>query len=571
MSSQPTDRLKAYENTVKIENALRQVKNRDGGDGTQDPTVYIDEQGEKFITTERAMKHVQPPCFTIPADNEVFDENMKPNYVFLMNHFKREGRLSAYQLTTILEQATEILEKEPNLLQIPCPATVVGDIHGQFYDLCKLFEMCGDPAKTQYIFLGDYVDRGDYSIEVLILLYAMKINFPQSFWMLRGNHESKRMTDYFTFKRECEVKYSKDIYRESMNSFKALPLCAVLNEQFFCCHGGISKELVRVTDINSINRFRYDFPSKGLYCDIMWADPSPDYDTEEFDTDEPSTYFRDNYERHCSYYFSHKAACRFLENNNLLSIIRAHQAQDAGYRMYRKNDSTGFPSVITLFSAPNYCGTYRNKAAALVYDGSTFNIKQFVSSPTPYHLPDFKDVFEWSIPFVSEKVVDILLSVLNICTDDELVEKTPLARDVVKSLEDVPEAITVSQMDQNIVTTTSGQKLTPGEVRASLRKKLLSIGRMSRMFTILREEAEKVEHLRSAAGGILPKGILVDGREELHNRLKSFSEARQADLMNEGLPPSEEEMEELEKVKREKLQKYIDEGEMDLDDEDLSL
>ncbi|GME94515.1 unnamed protein product [Ambrosiozyma monospora] len=207
MSNNPLQAFKAQQNSEKIENALLHVKHRDQDDPLGNPTIFIDDNGDKFSTTARALPSVEPPVSKIPSDEEVFGDNNIPNYKFLMQHFKKEGRLSEFQISLIVSLATEILEEEANLIHVSCPATVVGDIHGQYYDLCKLLDMCGDPAKTQYLFLGDYVDRGDYSIEVLILLYAIKINFPTSFWLLRGNHESKRMTDYFTFKRECQVKY----------------------------------------------------------------------------------------------------------------------------------------------------------------------------------------------------------------------------------------------------------------------------------------------------------------------------------------------------------------------------
>ncbi|KAG7882901.1 hypothetical protein KL905_001603 [Ogataea polymorpha] len=176
----PLQNLKAHENSVKIENALRHVKKRDEAPAPGDPTVYVDEQGETFITTDRIVKTISPPSFRIPADSEVFPDGKNPDYKFLMHHFKQEGRLSEHQLTYILQESAAIFEQEPNMLKVPCPATVVGDIHGQYYDLCKMLNMCGDPAKTQYLFLGDYVDRGDYSMECLILLLAMKINFPKS-------------------------------------------------------------------------------------------------------------------------------------------------------------------------------------------------------------------------------------------------------------------------------------------------------------------------------------------------------------------------------------------------------
>jgi hypothetical protein len=150
-------------------------------------------------------------------------------------------------------------------------------------------------------------------------------------------------------------------------------------------------------------------------CDILWADP-----LEEFGQEKTNDFFVHNHVRGCSYFFSYPAACAFLEKNNLLSIIRAHEAQDAGYRMYRKTRTTGFPSVMTIFSAPNYLDVYNNKAAVLKYENNVMNIRQFSKilairsvfdwaltstdcTPHPYWLPNFMDVFTWSLPFVGEK------------------------------------------------------------------------------------------------------------------------------------------------------------------------
>jgi serine/threonine-protein phosphatase 2B catalytic subunit len=133
-------------------------------------------------------------------------------------------------------------------------------------------------------------------------------------------------------------------------------------------------------------------------CDILWADP-----LEEFGQEKTNDFFIHNHVRGCSYFFSYPAACAFLEKNNLLSIIRAHEAQDAGYRMYRKTRTTGFPSVMTIFSAPNYLDVYNNKAAVLKYENNVMNIRQFNCTPHPYWLPNFMDVFTWSLPFVGEK------------------------------------------------------------------------------------------------------------------------------------------------------------------------
>jgi serine/threonine-protein phosphatase 2B catalytic subunit len=585
---------------IKVENALKKLNARNLEDDKTKPieniSTYINDDGKEYNTKDRIIKTVQQPVSKIPTDEELFKTKDIPDYKFLLQHFKREGKLTEEQTLKIVKLATNIMMVEPNLLKIDVPASVVGDIHGQFYDLLGMFELCGDPKDTQYLFLGDYVDRGDRSIEVLLLLYAMKINFPNKFWLLRGNHETKRMTSYFTYKKECIQRYSEKLYNASLDSFKALPLCAVLNDQFFCIHAGISSKLWDLEDINKINRFKEDFPSKGLLCDLMWSDPSEKFDEEQIKEEDIDSYYTFNSERHCSEFYSYKAIETFLNHNDLLSVVRGHQPQDSGYRIYKVNEVTNFPSLITIFSAPNYCGTYDNMAAVLVYDGESFNIKQYDSSPAPYFLPDQMNLFEWSLPFVCEKVVEILSAVLNICTEDELNEdeillnKKDIAiiensdKNIIKINEEslkikanpkdiksneitekIKDQIKIStkevigEMEDNdtdtdnndifedaleadangnpIKTIIKGTLLT-GD---TMRKKILMVGRMSRLLTMLREEAEKVDEIKILNNGFLPKQILLDGREELHKRLKDFKEARAVDIENEGLPPTKEE------------------------------
>ena len=256
-------------------------------------------------------------------------------------------------------------------------------------------------------------------------------------------------------------------------------------------------------------------------CDILWADP-----LEEFGQEKTSEFFVHNHVRGCSYFFSYPAACAFLEKNNLLSIIRAHEAQDAGYRMYRKTRTTGFPSVMTIFSAPNYLDVYNNKAAVLKYENNVMNIRQFNCTPHPYWLPNFMDVFTWSLPFVGEKITDMLIAILNTCSKEELEDDTPSIS------EPSSPPLAMANMDQD----------STEFKRRAIKNKILAIGRLSRVFQVLREESERVTELKTASGGRLPAGTLMLGAEGIKQAIHNFEDARKVDLQNERLPPTHEEV-----------------------------
>ncbi|KAG6809694.1 3',5'-cyclic-nucleotide phosphodiesterase (PDEase) (3':5'-CNP) [Tricholoma furcatifolium] len=501
--------------STQVERAIEQIQVKQPIP-TIDWTQHTLEDGTVVSTQERVIKDVQAPAMQIPTIEQFFHrqglDRTKPDIAFLKNHFYREGRLSEEQALWILDRGTELLKKEPNVLSVDAPITVCGDIHGQYYDLMKLFEVGGSPADTRYLFLGDYVDRGYFSIECVLYLWSLKIWYPDTLFLLRGNHECRHLTDYFTFKLECpgKHKYSERVYDTCMESFCSLPLAAVMNKQFLCIHGGLSPELNTLDDIRAIDRFR-EPPTHGLMCDILWADP-----VEDFGTEKTTESFVHNHVRGCSYFFTYQAACQFLERNNLLSIIRAHEAQDAGYRMYRKTKTTGFPSVMTIFSAPNYLDVYNNKAAVLKYESNVMNIRQFNCTPHPYWLPNFMDVFTWSLPFVGEKITDMLVAVLNTCTKEELEESDD-------------EATLVSPVS------TSQESV---ERRKVIKNKIMAVGRMARVFALLREESEKVSELKSVSGSNkLPYGTLASGTEGIREAIQGFDDARKSDIENERLPP----------------------------------
>lgn len=504
--------------------------------------VNIEKEGEKPAdgkqsTTGRIIGSVPLPPAKRLTITELFDENNKPRTNILKEHLKQEGRLSEECAIKIIKDGAEILRAEETMLAVDAPVTVCGDVHGQFFDLLKLFEVGGPPGdpssggNTRYLFLGDYVDRGYYSIECVLYLWALKICHPKAIYLLRGNHECRHLTEYFTFKQECKIKYTDEIYDACMNAFDCLPLAALMNGQFLCVHGGLSPEIQKLDDIRNLDRFK-EPPAFGPMCDLLWADPLEDFGKESSGCER----FSHNSVRGCSYFYSFAAVCDFLQNNNLLSMIRAHEAQDQGYKMYRRNASTGFPSLITIFSAPNYLDVYNNKAAILKYEDNVMNIRQFNCSAHPYWLPNFMDVFTWSLPFVGEKVTEMLVNVLNICSDDELMASTD------ESMDDLTNALQNTSTEEQIIAFKFKE-----ERRIALQKKILAVAKMAKYFHTLREESETVLHLKGLTpNGMLPIGIL-DGQVSLEgkegeikikppNRVHTFEDAKNLDRVNEKMP-----------------------------------
>jgi serine/threonine-protein phosphatase 2B catalytic subunit len=503
------------------------------------------------------VKDVPPP----PAQLLTADILMKsgvPDLDILKQHLNLEGIIAQELLLDLIKKASELFEAEPNILKLTDPITVVGDLHGQYFDLVKLLEVGGEPGEVQYLFLGDYVDRGSFSVEVVALLYATKIRHPKRVRMLRGNHECRQMTSFFNFREECEYKYDISVYNAFMDSFDMLPLSATINGKFLAVHGGLSPNLPNLKSINSINRF-CEPPREGALCDLLWSDPLEPKEGEE---EKPksktasSAPFINNDVRGCSYFFSFEGASKFLQKNSLLSVIRAHEAQLEGYKMHRTNPSTGFPAVITIFSAPNYCDVYNNKGAVLKFDNSTLNILQFNCSPHPYHLPNFMDIFAWSMPFVIEKVTEMLYYVLQPGTDKEVntnldFELPPLPDDFKEQMG--RENLSAEQNAAVEFASRLAAQANAGhggsgsaeadafpvdsESRERMRRKVRTIARMARMFKTLRQENEMIVQLKGVCPGHkLKPGTLLEGKEKIATELDYFNRAQELDSMNEMRP-----------------------------------
>lgn len=245
----------------------------------------------------------------------------------------------------LCNQVQPILEAEPNIIDVESCVNIVGDIHGQFEDLVTVFKLGGIPPNQKYIFLGDYVDRGKHSIEVICLLLILKYLYPKEMILLRGNHESREMIKTYGFSDDCKKKLTIQCKKYFCEVFDRMPLCAIVDKKAFCVHGGISKDLNSIEDISKISRV-CEIPEKGLFCDLLWSDPSRSCkEWEKSERCETNLWGLD-------------PALKFLADNNLSIIIRGHQVVSEGYKYVFSPDK----AVVTVFSAPNYSKNSKNKA-----------------------------------------------------------------------------------------------------------------------------------------------------------------------------------------------------------------
>lgn len=257
------------------------------------------------------------------------------------------------EIAAICQAAREVFLGQPTLIELSPPVKIVGDVHGQYSDLIRLFEMCGFPPSANYLFLGDYVDRGKQSLETILLLLCYKIKYPENFFLLRGNHECANVTrglslvgptiqsaysgTVYGFYDECKRRCNIKTWKTFIDVFNCLPIAAVVASKIFCVHGGLSPSLHSMDDIKRIQR-PTDVPDYGLLNDLLWSDPS-----------DTALDWEDN-ERGVSYCFGKAVINDFLVRYDMDLICRAHMVVEDGYEFW--NDRT----LVTVFSAPNYCG-----------------------------------------------------------------------------------------------------------------------------------------------------------------------------------------------------------------------
>lgn len=258
---------------------------------------------------------------------------------------------NANDIELLCEKAKEQLLKEPNILEVPAPVTIVGDIHGQFYDLIEIFTVAGKVPFTSYLFMGDYVDRGYYSVETLLLLFALKIRYPTKVNLLRGNHETRQITQVYGFYDECLKKFgSARIWCLASDAFDCLPLAAVIGKGTslarFAVHAGLTPLCDRFDDIAKLDRFS-EVPHDGAMCDLLWSDPE---DITGWGVSP----------RGAGFVFGADIVVQFNRMNGVKQVCRSHQLVMVGFKeMFEGN-------LVTVWSAPNYC--YRCGNAGAVYE-----------------------------------------------------------------------------------------------------------------------------------------------------------------------------------------------------------
>ena len=310
----------------------------------------------------------------------------------MMDWFRVGKRLHKRFAFSIILQAGRILQAHESLVNISIPPeskfTVCGDIHGQYYDLLNVFHMNGLPSPDNpYLFNGDFVDRGSFSLECILTLFGFKILLPDHFFLARGNHESMTMNQMYGFEGEVKSKYSPQMYDLFAEVFNHLPLAHCINHKVLVMHGGLfSSDDVSLEDIRNTNRNRQP-PDEGIMCELLWSDPmpAPGRAPSKRGVGSESQLFTILFSILTIYsplspvQFGPDVTHRFLQKNNLDYVIRSHEVKSEGYELAHEG------KCITVFSAPNYCDTMGNRGAFITMSGTDLrpNFTTYAEVPHP--------------------------------------------------------------------------------------------------------------------------------------------------------------------------------------------
>eukprot|EP01100_Stratorugosa_tubuloviscum_P012757 TRINITY_DN615_c0_g2_i1.p1 TRINITY_DN615_c0_g2~~TRINITY_DN615_c0_g2_i1.p1 ORF type:complete len:714 (-),score=361.37 TRINITY_DN615_c0_g2_i1:123-2264(-) len=427
--------IKQREIEIEQENILKQKQ-----ETKQAQLAIINSQKEAMLKTRFFNESQVIIARNYRLESYEFQDNKQINLSVLKQHLFEQGLLEIDAVLELVKKASNIFQVEPNVFQLQPPLTIIGDIHGQFYDFLSILDKIESPESRPILLLGDYVDRGQFSIETVLYLYALKICYPDSIYILRGNHESRKMNEFFNFKSECLKKYNEEVFEAIIGSFEKLPIAAVVQTQslgkILCLHGGIGPDVRSIEQISNLNRFQ-EIPEFGALCDLMWADPADEratagYPQAKLEQWRQQTFFN-NKARGISYHFFYKAAIEFLQANNLSMIVRGHEVQRYGFEEHKfKLNKLELPLVITIFSAPNYCGMYENQAAVMVLNDDSYDMKQIGWVEPPYVLPDFQNGFQFSMPSLLENLLKFFATILEICNEDEEDSKVDETREQAK-------------------------------------------------------------------------------------------------------------------------------------------
>ncbi|KAG6478343.1 serine/threonine-protein phosphatase BSL2 homolog [Zingiber officinale] len=297
---------------------------------------------------------------------------------------QRQFFLDCNEIADLCDSAERIFTSEPSVLQIKAPVKIFGDLHGQFGDLMRLFDeygapsTAGDIAYIDYLFLGDYVDRGQHSLETIALLLALKVEYPHNVHLIRGNHEAADINALFGFRIECiERMGERDgiwAWHRFNRLFNWLPLAALIEKKIICMHGGIGRSINHLEQIENLQRPIAMEAGSVVLMDLLWSDPTENDSVEGL---------RPNARGPGLVTFGPDRVLEFCNNNDLQLIIRAHECVMDGFERFAQGH------LITLFSATNYCGTANNAGAILVLGRDLVVVPKLIHPlPPAIHSPE---------------------------------------------------------------------------------------------------------------------------------------------------------------------------------------